>query len=291
MRTRSLKAICFAVPAVALGAASALGTSATSHAIAGCDPSALATLRAETLTIGTDNPAYPPWFGGGERAKPWKINDPATGKGYESAVAYALASELGFSRTSVRWGVTPFLRSFAPGKKPFDIFINQVSIKAERAKNVTFSASYYNATQAVVVLKGAPIASVGTVAGLKRYRFGASIGTTSYDTIVGRIRPTAKPSVFDTNDNAITALKNRQIDGVLVDLPTAYYITSAQIPSARILGQFAASGKDERFGVVLAKGSPLAPCVNRAVAKLRKDGTLKRLERRWLAGPAAPFLK
>ncbi|MCC6832784.1 MAG: amino acid ABC transporter substrate-binding protein [Thermoleophilia bacterium] len=243
------------------------------------------------LTLSTDNPAFPPWFGGGEKNPPWKVNDPATGKGYESAVAYEVARRIGFARSKVKWIYTPFDKSFAPGDKDFDLFFNQVSYNPARARNVAFSISYYNVTQAVVVKSGTAIARARSIAALKPYRFGAQRGTTSLDAIRTRIQPDQTPRVYPTNVNAVNALKNGQIDGLVVDLPTAYYVTAAQVPNSRIVGQLPAQADPERFGAVAQKGSPLMGCVNKALRQMRRDKTLAKFEQRWLAGASAPFLR
>ena len=245
-----------------------------------------------TLTIGTDNPAFPPWFGGGTKSgSPWKINDPSTGKGFESAVAYAVAQQLGFSHASVKWAYTPFSRSYAPGKKSFDFDINEISYTPARAKVVSFSNSYYDVNQAIVVRKGTPIARVHTIAGLRPYKLGAQLGTTSYSYITSRIKPSQQAAVYQQNVAAVSALKNKQIDGLIVDLPTAFYVTAVQVPNSKILGQFP-STTGEHFGMVLAKGNPLTACVNRALSTLRKSGQLKRIQQTWLAKAAgAPVLR
>jgi polar amino acid transport system substrate-binding protein len=249
-------------------------------------------IDAGTLTIGTDNPAFPPWFGGGEKkGSPWKINDPSTGKGFESAVAYAVAKQLGFSRANVKWVYTPFARSYAPGKKSFDFDINEISYTPARAKAVSFSSSYYDVNQAIVVRKGTPIARVRSVAGLRPYKLGAQLGTTSYSFITSRIEPSKQPAVYQQNIAAVTALKNKQIDGLVVDLPTAFYVTAVQVPNSKILGQFP-STTGEHFGMVFAKGNPLTACVNRALSTLRKSGQLKRIQQTWLGKAAgAPVLR
>ena len=259
--------------------------------LASGSPEDLATKTPGTLLIGTDNPAFSPWFGGGEKNKPWKFNDPNSGKGYESAVAYALAKELGYASANVKWTVVPFARSFAPGKKPFDIFINQVSYNPARAKNVDFSVSYYNVNQAVVVVKGTDAAGAKSIAALKPFKFGVQIGTTSFDAVKTRIKPSQDVAVFDRNEDAVTALKNGQIDALVVDLPTAYFVTAVQVETGKIVGQLPTQGAPERFGIVLGKGSSLTKPVNAALTRLRRNGTLKRLEQKWLAGATAPFLK
>lgn len=265
-----------AIPLAAL-AVTATATGGRSAAGANCP-----TVSAGKLTIGTDNPAYPPWFGGKE-GHGWKVSDPYSGQGYESAVAYAVAKQLGYPKAKVAWIYTPFNKSFAPGKKKFDFDINQISVTPERAKVVTFSNSYYDVAQSIVVLKGSKIASVRSLAGLKGYKFGVQIGTTSYRAILDQIKPGTKPSVYDSNDKAVFALKSKQIDALVVDLPTAFYVTAVQVPNGKILGQLAAKPGGEHFGMVFAKGNPLAACVNGALAKLKANGTLKRIQTTWLS--------
>jgi polar amino acid transport system substrate-binding protein len=285
-----------AVTALAIAAAGCGGSSNKSAegttTGTSCSKGDLNLVNAGTLTVGTDNPAYPPWFGGSEKA-PWKISDPYSGQGYESAVAYAVAKQLGFAKSEVKWIVVPFNTSFAPGPKKFDFDINQISFKPARAKAVDFSDSYYDVNQALVVLKETPIASATSVAALKPFKFGAQLGTTSYDYIKSNIKPSKQPAVFDTNDAAVQSLKNKQIDGLVVDLPTAFYVTAAQIENSKILGQFPNAGAaPEHFGMVFEKGNSLVGCVDDALSKLRSDGTLQRLQDQWLAKAAgAPVLK
>jgi len=278
------------IPSLAIAGAAGAAGGQSQAAI--CDTASLPLVQSGTLTIGTDNPAFPPWFGGGEHSKPWKFNDPTTGKGYESAVAYAVARQMGFTRNQVKWVVVPFATSFAPGKKKFDMLLNQVSFSPQRAKNVNFSASYYDVNQAVVTLKGKRISNVKSIAGLKPFKLGAPIGTTSFEVITKRVKPDQQPAVFDTLNDGVNALRNGTIDGLVVDLPTGFFVTAAQVKNSKIVGQFAPVGAGEHFGVVSAKGSQVTGCVNRALAKLRANGTLRRLERTWLgAGAGAPFLK
>jgi polar amino acid transport system substrate-binding protein len=217
---------------------------------------------------------------------------PGNGKGFEAAVAYAVAQSLGFSRDEVEWTYTPFNKAFAPGRKSFDFDINQISFTPARAKVVGFSASYYDVNQSIVVLKGKPIAKVRSRAGLRDYKLGAQLGTTSYQYIVDQIRPSSKPAVFPRNDAAIQALKNGQIDGLVVDLPTAFFVTAVQVPNGKILGQFPTVRGGERFGMVFARGNPLVQCVNNALKKLRANGALKRIQQQWLAkATGAPVLQ
>jgi polar amino acid transport system substrate-binding protein len=280
--------------AVACGSSKPTASSTTNTAVASgaCAPSKLNLHTSGQLTVGTDNPAYPPWYAGGTKSSFWKINDPSNGKGFEPAVAYAVAKQLGFKPAQVKWTYVPFDKSFAPGPKSFDFDINQISYTPARAKVVTFSNSYYDVNQAVVVLKNKPIAKVKSVSGLKPYKLGAQLGTTSYDYIKTQIQPSKQPSVFPSNSGAIQALKNGQIDGLVVDLPTAFYVTAVQVPNSTILGQFPTETGGEHFGMVFAKGNSLAGCVNKALASIKASGQLAKIQQQWLAkATGAPVLK
>jgi len=277
-----------AVAATALGARS---TAAAPAAIPRCAPGSLNLIEDGVLTIGTDNPAFPPWYGGGEKTKPWKLSDPYSGKGYESAVAYSVARQLGFAKSAVKWTVVPFANSYRPGNKPFDFDINQISFSPARAKAVDFSKSYYFVNQTVVGRKGKPIAKVRSIAGLRSYKLGAQLGTTSYSYIVDRIKPSSSPLVYDTNDAAVQALKNGQIDGIVVDLPTAFYVTAVQVPDGVIVGKLPTFGSKERFGMVFEKGNSLRRCVDKALDRLWRNGTIKKLQSVYLARAGAPDLK
>jgi len=243
------------------------------------------------LTIGTDNPAYPPWFGG-TAANGWKISDPESGKGFESAVAYAVAKEMGFTNDEVEWTVVPFNNSFKPGPKDFDFDINQISYTPKRAQVVDFSDSYYDVNQSVVALNTSSIAAATSLADLKDAKLGAPVGTTSYDYITENIQPSEQPQVYDTLDAGVAALKAKQIDGLVVDLPTAFYITAVQVSNGKIVGQFPTVGSQEHFGMVLQKDSPLTECVNQALAALESDGTLAQIQKTWLSDKvSAPVLQ
>jgi polar amino acid transport system substrate-binding protein len=284
-----------ALAAALIVAATASGrpsTPAAAGAIPGCGKDTLGLLDSATLTIGADNPAYPPWYGGDEKTKPWKVSDPYSGKGYESAVAYAVAKQLGFTKSEVKWTVVPFNNSYRPGKKPFDLYLTQVSYEPARAKAVDFSKSYYFVSQTLVALKNKPIASASSLSALKQYKLGAQIGTTSYDYIVNVIKPSSKPGVYDSNDAAVQALKNGRIDGIVVDLPTAFYVTGVQVPTAKVVGKLMTVGAPERFGAVLPKGSKLTACVNKALDRLWLNGTIKKFQQTWLpSANSAPVLK
>jgi len=265
------------------------GTSAPATAAGCASQNAAALTNAGQLTIGTDNPAYPPWYaGGGTKGTGWKINNPATGKGFESAVAYAVADRLGFTKDQVQWTVVPFDQAFKPGAKPFDFDINQISITPKRAQAVDFSQGYYDVSSAVVAVGGTPIAKATSVSDLRQYRLATQIGTTDYDLIVNVIQPTPEAGAYNTLNDAVQALKAGQVDGIVVDLPTAFYMAAVQVPDGVIVGQFPAdaSGAKDQFGMTFTKGSPLVACVNQALDELKADGTLQAIQDRWLAGVA-----
>ncbi len=227
------------------------------------------------LTIATDSPAYEPWF---------VDDDPTNGKGYESAVAYAVAEKLGFGPDQVEWTVVPFNTSYKPGDKDFDFDINQISISPARAEVVDFSDGYYAAAQAVIALKGSPVSEATDVAELADYNLGAQTGTTSLSAIRDVIKPANDPAVFEDTNAAKQALLNGQIDAILADLPTAFYISAVEIPKSTIVGQFQpTTGEQEQFGLLFQKGNPLVACVNEALAALTDDGTLAQLEQEWLS--------
>lgn len=291
MRKLLVPSLVLAVVAALAASTSALGGSSASTAIPGCAKGSLNLLSDGVLTVGADNPAFPPWFGGAEKTKPWKVSDPYSGKGFESAVVYAIAAQLGFTKAQVKWTVVPFNNSFRPGKKPFDMYVTQVSYSPERARSVDFSRGYYFVNQSVVARKGTPIAKVKTIAGLKRYKLGVQVGTTSLTYITRNIRPSSSPAVYDTNDAAIQALKNGQIDGIVVDLPTAFFVTAVQLDDGVIVGKLPTKGSQERFGAVFQKGNTLRRCVDRAIGNLRADGTIAKIEKQYLARAGAPDLR
>jgi polar amino acid transport system substrate-binding protein len=234
-----------------------------------CAKDDLNLLNPGTLTVGTDTPAFPPWV---------LKNDPTSGKGYEAAVAYEVADRLGFSTDEVAWVTVPFNKSYAPGPKDFDFDINQISVTPEREEVVSFSDSYYDVTQALIVNDGTPIASATSVSDLKDYKFGAQIGTTSLQFINEVIQPTQDSQVYETTSDALTALKNGQIDGTVLDLPTASYSAGK---GQSVVGQFESTG--EHFGLLFEKDNPLVTCVNTVLDGMRTDGVLDDLETKYLA--------
>jgi polar amino acid transport system substrate-binding protein len=277
-----------ATPAPATPEASAAAPASPSPTPDACATANLKTVSAGKLTIGTDNPAYPPYFSDATKDPAWELGNPTNGQGFESAVAYAVADKLGFAPSSVSWIAVKFDNSYAPGAtKPFDFDINQVSYTPVRAESVDLSDGYYSLTQALVTFKDSKIAAAKSIADLAGFQFGAQAGTTSLDTINNVIKPTKEARVYDSNDAAIAALKAKQIDGIVVDLPTAFYMTAAQMDNGVIVGQFPApAAGGEHFSLVLAKGNPLTACVNKAIAALTADGTLAKITQEWLADKA-----
>jgi polar amino acid transport system substrate-binding protein len=248
-------------------------TAAGDVTLADCTPDTLETLQSGTLTIATDKPAYPPYF---------EDDDPTNGKGFESAVGFAIADRLGFAESDVEWVVEPFNSSYAPGPKDFDFDLNQISITEKRAQQVDFSSPYYTADQAVVVRDDAGIDNPQSLADLADLQFGVQIGTTSLDALES-IEPQAEPQVFDTSNDVVTALNQGQVDAVVVDTPTAYFLTATQIKGASIVGQFSAPGGDQ-WGALLQKDSSLTDCVSAAVDDLQQSGELDKIEERWIGG-------
>jgi polar amino acid transport system substrate-binding protein len=255
---------------------------ATDRGADNCTKDALKTLTAGTLTFGTDQPAYPPWF---------VDDDPANGEGFEAAVAYAVAGKLGYDKSEVTWVRVPFNAAIAPGPKTFDANLSEFSITDERKRAVDFSSPYYDVTQAVVTTGSSPAAAATTLDALRALRLGAQVGTTSY-TAAEALAPTQPLAVYNNNDDAKAALLSGQIDALVLDLPTAFAV-QAELDDGTIVGQLpATTDKPEQFGIVLDQGSSLTSCVTSAVDELRADGTLADLQQQWLdeAG-SAPVLK
>ncbi|MBS1888902.1 MAG: amino acid ABC transporter substrate-binding protein [Actinobacteria bacterium] len=248
---------------------------------AACTPAKMQTQTPGVLTVATDKPAYPPYFEEGE---------PANGKGFESAVAYAIGKQLGYPKSKIKWTVEPFDSSYAPGPKSFDFDVNEISITPTREKAVDFSVPYYSANQAVVALEGSAAAKARSLAELKDTKIGVQINTTSLSAVNEEIEPSNKPEVFNSSGDVVTALKNGQVEAVVVDLPTALYLTAAQVENATIVGQFG-KAEGEEWGALLAKGSPLTACVSGAIEALEESGELEKITQRWMSQAAkAPQL-
>jgi polar amino acid transport system substrate-binding protein len=239
-----------------------------------CTPSDLDLFEDGTLTIATDSPAYEPWFSG---------DDPTNGKGYEGAVAREVAGKLGFSPEEITWVTQGFNEAVKPGAKSFDFDINQFSITSEREKAVDFSSPYYKAQQGVITLADSPFADVTSLDGLKDAKVGAQVGTTSLEA-TNQLGLTSEPLVYDDTTKAAQALQNGQVDAIVADVPSAFYLVAAELDDATLVGQFEPrTGESEEFGLLLDKDSPLTPCVSAAVDALREDGTLEELQQQWLS--------
>jgi polar amino acid transport system substrate-binding protein len=283
----ALPAIVAALTLVSAAAcAPASSPSAGGSTASGCGSVSTLSLRhAGRLTVATDSPAYDPWF---------ESNDPADGKGFESAVAYAVAAQLGFSPAQVSWVIEPFDSSYAPGTKNFDFDINEISITSQRAKAVDFSTGYYTANQGVLVLNNSKYAGATSLADLEGARIGVQVATTSYQAVVDEIKPSQQPSVYNTTDDEISALQDHQVDAIVTDMPTVYYLAGAELNNGKILGQFSYDGGSsaEQFGLLLQKNSKLTSCVDQAIAALTSDGKLRQITQQWLsASTDVPELK
>jgi polar amino acid transport system substrate-binding protein len=244
-----------------------------------CEKEDLTLVQEGVLTIGTDDPVFDPWM---------IDNDPSNGQGFESAVAYAVAEELGFTAEEVEWVVVPFNNSYAPGEKDFDFDINQISITPERDEVVDFSDGYYNANQALLGFADSEIASVTTLEELRAFRLGAQVGTTSLDFINDVIQPETEPLVYDTNADAKAAFDAGQLDGLVLDLPTAFYVSDVEIEGSAVIAQFPTGGETgEQFGMLFEEGNPLRDCVNEALANI----DLAAIQQEWLSdGVDAPVI-
>lgn len=263
-----------AVLSLTSGPAALAGTTPT---LASCKTTILSQEHTKgKLTVATDDPGYTPWF---------VNNTPSNGKGYESAVAYAVAGELGVAKKNVVWVHEPFDSSYEPGPKPFDFDINEISYTAQRAKAVTFSVSYYDVQQSIVALKTDAIVKKHTPKELKSYLYGDQIGTTGLSYIENQIKPTRTPRIYNTLDEAVLALKNGQVDAIVIDTPDGQYMASSQIMAKKKLlatqvGQFPSVG--EHYGLLFTKNNPLVACVNVALNAMKSNGTLATLQHKWL---------
>jgi polar amino acid transport system substrate-binding protein len=252
------------------------------------------TLSDGVLTVGTGNPAFPPWWEGGttDENADWEFNDPYLLEGFEGATVGAVAEQMGFAADTIEFVPVPFNKSFAPGPKDFDFVVQQISFSDKRAQAVDFSESYYDVNQALVSVKGSDIEGATTLAELQSAKLGAPLGTTSFDYIEQNIQPTEEPAVYNDLNGAVQALKNGQVDGIVVDLPTAFFITAVQIPKGVIVGQFPTVGAQEYFALALEQDSALTECVDLALQALKDDGTLPAIQQEWLADNAsAPVIE
>ena len=238
---------------------------------AAADPSSLQTIAAGKLTVATGQPAYSPWV---------EDDKPESGAGFESAVTYAVAKQLGYAKEDVVWARSSFDSAVTPGAKPWDLNIQQFSVTDDRKKAVDFSSPYYTTTQAVVTTKSSKAASAASIAALKGLKLGVAAGTTSLTLTTEKV---GQPQVFNSNDDAVQALKNKQVDALVVDLPTALYLSAAELKDGVVVGQFGDSTGGDDFAYVLPKGSKLTAPVSAAVDAVRQSGELKQLTDKWLS--------
>lgn len=255
------------------------GTSTAGAETTAADPAGTSEVRLETvtdgkLTIATGEPAYSPWV---------EENAPESGAGFEAAVAYAVAEELGFADEDVVWVRTTFDSAIAPGAKDWDFNLQQFTITAERRNAVDFSSPYYTTAQAVVALEGSPATTATSAADLKELTFGVQAGTTSASIFEAAVEPTTQPLIFNSSQDTVQALKGGQVDAIVVDLPTGLYLAAAELDGGVVVGQFADTAGGDDFGLVLPKGSPMTDPVTAAVDALREAGTLEQLETEWLS--------
>ena len=235
-----------------------------------CDVADPPTMTDGVLTVATDKPAFPPWFQG---------NDPTNGKGFESAVAYAVAEEMGFGEGEVEWVVEPFNKSYAPGPKDYDFDINQISITPEREEAVDFSDGYFQNNQGILAAADSSIADATTLEDLKEFKLGAQGGTTGLDFINTVIQPNEQAQVFDTTNDAKSALQSGQLDALVTDVVTTVYLRDFEIEGTEVIGQYPS---EEQFGMLFESGNPLVDCVNQVLGEIRDDGTLDQLQEQWL---------
>jgi polar amino acid transport system substrate-binding protein len=262
---------------------SAVTQPSPSTSAAACTPATMTTKKAGTLTIGADQPVFPPWFAG---------NNPSNGKGFEGAIDAAIAQQLGYSASQVTFTRVTFDQAIQQPDR-FDFDLDEYSITKPREKVVDFSAPYYNVSQAVVTVKGTKAAGVTSLAGLKSLKLGVQVGTTAFSAVTDTIKPSQQPGVYNSNSDVLQALKNGQVDAIIVDLPTAFFMTAVQLKGGLIVGQLPPTGgKQEQFGALLAKGSPLNSCVSKAINTLRSNGSLAKIQTKWLAKEGnAPVLQ
>ena len=260
-------------------------TGTTSPAADACAPETLPTFEEGQLTVATSNPVFPPWFSGKVDGSDWKNPSPQSGEGFEGAFTYALAEELGFSEDQVVWVEEPFNRTYAPGAKEYDFSVQEISITPKRAEAVDFSIGYYDANQALIALDDSPVVDATSIDDLQDARLGAQIGTTGLTFIEEAIQPETEAQVFDDTSAAKAALENGQIDGIVVDLPTAFYISAVEIPNSSVVAQFenVPGIEGEQFGLTFEKGNPLVGCVDQAIEALQNDGTLEAIQQEWLS--------
>lgn len=245
-----------------------------------CEIADLNLVQPGVLTVATGEPAFPPWVGSTDGEN---FDDPESGTGFEAALVYEIAERLGFADADVTWTRIGFAEAIAVGPKDFDFNLQQYSINAQRDEVVDFSVPYYTTSQALVTLADSEYASATKIADLKSAKLGAQIGTTSLDFIENVIQPDTPPNVYDDNVDVEAAMNAGQIEGLVVDLPTAYFVTAAQVDGSVIAGKFEAeAAAPDDYGLLFAEGNSLVSCVNAVIEDMRDDGTLAGLVEEWL---------
>jgi polar amino acid transport system substrate-binding protein len=234
----------------------------------------ITTVTDGTLTVGTSNPAYPPYV---------IDNKPENGKGFESALAYAVADRMGFTKDQVTWTFAPFTKLFAPGSKDYDFALNQIGIRPARERAVTFSDPYYQTPNAVLVLNSGKYADATSLADLKDAKIGVQTGTTGQEQVQALIQPTQQVAVFPDTNTLSQALKNEQIDALVTDLPTTLYLRDVAVSGSTVIGTLPVDANSDQWGMVLQKDNPLVSCVNQALGELTSDGTLDQITQKWMA--------
>jgi polar amino acid transport system substrate-binding protein len=235
------------------------------------------TLTAGRLRVATGDPTFPPYV---------IDDDPESGQGFEAAVTYAVAAQMGFSHDQVDWIRTTFEAAIQPGPKEFDFNVQQYSITPRRSRVVTFSEPYYESNQAILGYSDSPAATAATPAAIRDLKIGVAAGSTSLTFVTDILHPTSEPFVYDDNAAAKRALDSRQIDAIVADLPTALNISTVEIAGTTVFGQFPPSPgtEGERWGLLFAKDNPLTTCANLALSALRQSGALDEITVEWMSG-------
>jgi polar amino acid transport system substrate-binding protein len=231
-----------------------------------CDVADPPTMTDGVLTVATDKPAFPPWFEG----------SPKNYSGFEGDLANEVAERMDLD---IEWVVEPFNKSYAPGAKDYDFDINQISITPEREEAVDFSDGYFQNNQGILAAADSSIADATTLEDLKEFKLGAQVGTTGLDFINTVIQPNEQAQVFDTTNDAKSALQSGQLDALVTDVVTTVYLRDFEIEGTEVIGQYPS---EEQFGMLFESGNPLVDCVNQVLGEIRDDGTLDQLQEQWL---------
>jgi polar amino acid transport system substrate-binding protein len=292
-----LVAACTDSPGATASPTTAVGSASSQPSAEACATESLQTKEAAVFTVGTDNPNFPPYFSepakGEEVPAPWDGFDPNSGKGFESAVAYALAEQLGFTDDQVTWIPVTFNNAIAPAPKAFDVYISQVSFTEERTQAVDLSEGYWFSNQALVTTADSPLADAKTIADVAGYQLGVAGNTTSLTYVQDKIQPTQEPRIYDDNTGVKSGIEAGQVQGAVFDLATAFYIANVEMDNGVVVGQFPSNPEDqEHFSFVLDLDSPLTDCVNEAILTMGENGKLDSIAAKWMADYVnAPFIR